>query len=198
MSVFEHLKQFNVNEYTEQRGEFTYLSWSHAWEIVMRDYPTAQYELLDDVTFADGSMEVRTKVTINNLSHIMWLPVMDYRNRAIKAPNSFDINKARMRCLVKNLAMFGLGLYIYSGEDLPTMTKAEAQKILGEYADLIWRAYENKDAHEIKKLVDEMNETEISAMKRLYSQDKIDIIDDIYILYKEARNAEKHKPGEIA
>ena len=49
----------------------------------------------------------------------MFLAVMDFKNKAVPNPNAMDINNSRMRCLVKNIAMFGLGLYIYAGEDLP-------------------------------------------------------------------------------
>ena len=43
----------------------------------------------------------------------------EYITKTVEAATMFDINKTIMRCLVKNLAMFGLGLYIYAGEDLP-------------------------------------------------------------------------------
>ena len=49
----------------------------------------------------------------------MWLPVMDHRNKAIVNPDKFAINSSKMRCLVKCFSMFGLGHYIYAGEDLP-------------------------------------------------------------------------------
>lgn len=39
--------------------------------------------------------------------------------KSVEPASMMDINKAQMRCLVKNIAMFGLGLYIYAGEDLP-------------------------------------------------------------------------------
>ncbi|HBK5366113.1 TPA: DUF1071 domain-containing protein, partial [Enterococcus faecium] len=39
--------------------------------------------------------------------------------KRVEAATMFDINKTIMRCLVKNLAMFGLGLYIFAGEDMP-------------------------------------------------------------------------------
>jgi hypothetical protein len=64
-------------------------------------------------------MEVRVCVRIGELHHTMWLPVLDFKNRAIQNPNAMDINSARMRCLVKCLAMFGLGHYIYAGESFP-------------------------------------------------------------------------------
>lgn len=72
-------------------------------------------------------------VTIDGLSRQMWLPVMDYRNRAIPSPNAFQVNTARMRCLVKCLGIWGLGWRIYSGEDLPNaeMDKA-AEKMKQE------------------------------------------------------------------
>ena len=62
---------------------------------------------------------VQTQVTAGNQSYEMWLPVMDNRNNTLLQPKMTEINKAIMRCLTKNLAMFGLGLYIYAGEDLP-------------------------------------------------------------------------------
>lgn len=88
---------------------------------------------------------VFTNMTICGQTYRMWLPVMDESNNAMKdipytyevkeynygkptgkmvtksveAADMFNINKTIMRCLVKNLAMFGLGLYIYAGEDLP-------------------------------------------------------------------------------
>ena len=90
---------------------------------------------------------VFTSVTAGGITYEMWLPVMDGANRAMKSePYSyfvkkrdgeyvekevasatmFDINKTIMRCLVKNIAMFGLGLYIYAGEDLPEEVKESA------------------------------------------------------------------------
>jgi len=115
----------NVNENVEKKGKFNYLSWAHAWKWFVEQYPNAKYTVAKDENnkcyFGDKEVGymVYTTVTVDELTHEMWLPVMDYSNKAIKAPTMMDINKAVMRCLVKNLAMFGLGLYIYAGEDLP-------------------------------------------------------------------------------
>lgn len=144
-SVFNTLNSINVNEHVEVkstgRTSLKYLSWSWAWAEVKKVYPDANYEVIkqanglpyvfDSVT---GYM-VNTKVTIDGVTHEMWLPVMDSHNEAmlsqprtvktkynsftVESCTMFDVNKTIMRCLVKNLAMFGLGLYIYSGEDLP-------------------------------------------------------------------------------
>lgn len=119
MSVWNTLSAIDVNEHTEQKGKFTYLAWTFAWSAVVSKYPEATYRTLDDKVFADSSMEVRTDVTIEGKTLPMWLCVTDFNNKAIKNPNAFDINTARMRCLTKNLAMHGLGFYIYAGESAP-------------------------------------------------------------------------------
>lgn len=150
MSFFTELNSINVNEHTEKKNNLTYLSWSWAWAEVMKKYPSATYKIRtwDEKPYlydAKLGYLVMTSVTIDDVTHEMWLPVMDGANKSMKdspytyqvkeyenrkwtgnyidktveAATMFDINTAIMRCLVKNIAMFGLGLYIYSGEDLP-------------------------------------------------------------------------------
>lgn len=122
---FNQLNQINVNDKTEDKNGLTYLSWAWAWAEFKKVCPDANYSIDkgQDGKFVYGDSElgymVRTEVTVNGLTHEMWLPVMDNRNKTLLAPTMFDINKTIMRCLTKNLAMFGLGLYIYAGEDLP-------------------------------------------------------------------------------
>lgn len=143
-TAFEILNAVNVNEHTEVKDtgkvKLTYLSWAWAWAEVKKRFPTAFYEIIkfDGLPYVydekTGFM-VYTTVTIEGVTHEMWLPVMDGNNRAmldhpyevktkynsftVQAATMFDVNKTIMRCLTKNLAMFGLGLYIYAGEDLP-------------------------------------------------------------------------------
>ena len=138
---FQELYSLNVNEYVEKKQGLSYLTWSFAWAEFKKIYPDATYEVKKDDSgrcyFGDEQIGymVYTSVTAGGLTYEMWLPVMDNNNKAMKlnaytymtrggeksveAVSMFDINKAVMRCLVKNLAMFGLGLYIYAGEDLP-------------------------------------------------------------------------------
>lgn len=95
----------------------------------MEEYPDSYY-CFDLNTHSDGSVEVECVLTIHDgdevVSRMMWLPVMDHRNKAIINPDSRMISDAKMRCLVKCIAMFGLGHYIYAGEDIPSAEK-EAQ-----------------------------------------------------------------------
>lgn len=145
-SVFDNLNSINVNDHTEKKNNLTYLSWVWAWAEVKKQYPDATYDIWRDqegkpyIKDADLGYMVSTKITIEGLTHEMWLPVMDYNNNAMKGEKyklnkghrsydvepatMFDVNTAIMRCLVKNLAMFGLGLYIYAGEDLPEDERA--------------------------------------------------------------------------
>jgi len=126
-SVFETLSEINVNDKVEKKNGLTYLSWAWAWAEVKKRYPTATYRIYRNpetnrpFDFIEGvGYMVYTYVTIEGEELEMWLPVMDYRNKSmIDNATTFDINKTIMRCLVKNLAMFGLGHYIYAGEDLP-------------------------------------------------------------------------------
>ena len=140
-TTFEKLSSINVNKFVEKKNGLTYLSWAYAWSETKKNCPSATYKIgeteYDDVT---GFM-CHTEVTIDGETLEMWLPVMDGANRSMKkvgytyttrygekqvdAATSFDINKTIMRCLVKNLAMFGLGIYIYAGDDLPN-TQEEA------------------------------------------------------------------------
>lgn len=124
MTKFEELFALNVNDKTEKKGQLTYLSWAWAWAEFKKKYPTAKYQVNDfNGAFCTGNEKmgymVQTSVTADDLTYEMWLPVMDMRNNAILAPKMTDINKAIMRCLTKNIGMYGLGLYLYAGEDTP-------------------------------------------------------------------------------
>jgi hypothetical protein len=170
-TTFEKLSAINVNDKVEKKSGLTYLSWSYAWSETKRNCPDASYCIKGDpITqkpyFYDENLGylVMTEVTIAGQTLEMWLPVMDGANKAMKATaysyttrygeksveaaTMFDINKTIMRCLVKNLAMFGMGIYIYAGEDLPdteststaTITPVEANaasiNIVKELSDL--------------------------------------------------------------
>jgi hypothetical protein len=126
--IYQTLSKLDLSKHLEKKMGLTYLSWANAWDVMMTHFPTAQFAIEEPVRFDDGSMEVWTKVMIEGHERVMWLPVMDHRNQAIKIPSSRQVSDARMRCLVKNLAMFGLGLYVYQGEDLPRQEVKQVQE----------------------------------------------------------------------
>ena len=117
--VWAKLSAVDVNEHKAKKGQFDYLSWADAWAELMKHYPDSTHDMLDDVYYPDGTMEVRSSVTVDGRTLKCFLPVINHKNQAIQNPNAFDINKNRMRCLAKNIALFGLGIYIFRGEDFP-------------------------------------------------------------------------------
>ena len=124
-TIWETLSKIDCSEHTEDKGGLTYLSWAWCWQLLVENFPFAQYEFADNETHADGSMTVHCTVIIGACRRSMWLPVMDHRNRALVNPDSRSISDAKMRCLTKCIAMFGLGHYIYAGEDLPVSPQEE-------------------------------------------------------------------------
>ena len=117
--TWETLSKINVNDYTEKKGNLTYLSWAWAWQKLMEHYPDAVYQFEPNEYHPDDSVTVHCTLTVDSITRPMWLPVMDNRNNAISKPTSRQISDTKMRCLVKAISMFGLGSYIYAGEDLP-------------------------------------------------------------------------------
>lgn len=150
LSTWSVLSSINCNDHTEMKDKLTYLSWAWAWGITKAKYPNLTYTVREwdgkpYLYDANLGYLVETSVTIDDETLSMRLPVMNGANKAMKAEpytyyvkvrengeqkrvqkvveaaTMFDINTAIMRCLTKNLAMFGLGHYIYAGEDLPTV-----------------------------------------------------------------------------
>lgn len=128
--VWKTLSAVDVNKHTEKKGSLTYLSWAWAWGVLMEYYPDSSYEFREPVIRSDGTCEVWVYLTISNgeqeVSRSMWLPAMDHRNNAVVNPDARKISDTRMRCLTKAISMFGLGHYIYAGEDLPQSDMEEA------------------------------------------------------------------------
>lgn len=154
--VWDTLSKIDVSDHIEKKEGLSYLSWAWAWGELKKHYPQATYEIYKEegkpvFYFEDHSgFMCYVTVCIEDLCHEMWLPVMDYKNKAMKsepyeyqvwnkykkqyeakrveAATMFDVNKTIMRCLVKCIAMFGLGHYIYAGEDLPEKEMIEPPK----------------------------------------------------------------------
>ena len=130
--IWDTLSRINVNEHTEEKGGLTYLSWAWAWTMMMDHYPDLVVKwhgmqdengvTRDTTTYPGGTASVSCNVTIGDVRRDMWLPVMDYKNKAIVDPDSRAISDAKQRCLTKCFGIFGLGCYLYAGSDLPRDT----------------------------------------------------------------------------
>lgn len=212
--IFDVLSHLNVNDHVEQKATgkttLTYLSWPWAWGEIRKRYPGITYEIVKNEQglpyFNDPALGiiVYTRVTVGDETREMWLPVMDGANNAMKleayeiqtrfgpkpvaAATMFDINKTLMRCLVKNLAMFGLGLYIYAGEDLPEVTdeaREEAERAEKANADRLRTVIGDID-EEVKKLTKSMD---ADAKKAFASNVIVPIIGQIN--YKTCKDVNK-------
>ena len=137
MTVWETLSGIDVSKHVEKKNGFTYLSWAWAWTVLKQHYPSAQYVkhsysvngltvpyMLDHN--GDAYVCVTVKIPHNSsdiLGHLAEatevMPVLDHRNKPIKNPDSFAVNASLQRCMVKAMALLGLGCYIYAGEDMP-------------------------------------------------------------------------------
>ena len=175
-SLFEQLDSINVNEYTEKKGQFTYLSWAWAVRELLKVAPDATWivhkfgELENQQPYmkTDAGCFVQVTVHVGDIGRTQVHPVLDNRNKTIDEPNAFDINTSIQRCLAKAIALHGLGLYIYAGEDLPEIEPLSTEQIqnLLEVAHTI----SNDKEERIAELVDngEINQGNYKAcMARL-------------------------------
>ncbi len=199
--MFEALSALNLNDMCEKRNDLTYLPWSDAFDVLRSVYPSATYKVIRNSDglpyFADPNtgIIVFTEVTIDGITSECFLPVMDFKNQAMKltpytyqawnsfkksyeeknvvAATMFDINKTIWRCLVKNIAIAtGIGLYIFKGEDVPeksndeTSAAAPAPKPFDKYAGIKATINACNDISELMSFYLD-HEAEISANPQL-------------------------------
>ena len=199
-----------VEKRTDGKVELSYLSWTYAWREFKKVYPDAKYEIkkfehYDNTNFTtlvpymfdeQTGYLVNTEITADGQTYEMWLPVMDNKNKAMKnkpytyktqygektveAATMFEVNKAIMRCLVKNMAMFGLGLYIYAGEDLPENANDKTEE-----QDKALKALSIAD--EIRECVTE------EQLKAVYKRNKAKITSDKRLLDLITKRADEIK-----
>ena len=128
-SSYENLSSINVRDKVERKGQMDYLSWANAWHMLKQNYPEAKRIVYEDPAtgwnyFTDGrSAWVKVGIVVGEMEHIDYLPVMDFRNNAlaIEKVSATDVNKTIQRSTAKAIAMHGLGLSLWTGEDVPEM-----------------------------------------------------------------------------
>jgi hypothetical protein len=160
------LLKINVNDHTEKKNGLTYLSWAWAWAEVLKldanaTWEAVEYNGVPVMLLPDGSAMVKVAVTIKGHTKTCVLPVMNHRNQAIKQPDAFAINTAIVRCMVKAIACFGLGLYIYAGEDLPEGDAEPEQpkvdtKSINDYSRRVMTAIEADNVQAVRELLAEV------------------------------------------
>ena len=156
-NYFTTLNNIDCSKKIERKNGLSYLSWAWAWGEIKKIHPKANYKIYETETginyWTDGRTGwVKTGVTIDDIEHIEYLPIMDFKNRsiALESITSFDVNKAIQRSLTKACARHGLGLYIYAGEDLPESEKTKPKE--PEEVDHTNRFNECQTLEELKTL----------------------------------------------
>jgi len=139
-NYYKELSELPIKRLVEKKGGLDYLSWSNAWDMLKKIYPNAQrvvYECYESGAFTFGEKPqgktlnyfsdgktayVKVGIIVNDIEHIDYLPVMDFRNKSIPVDKvtSTDVNKAIQRATAKAIAMHGLGLTLWTGEDIPS------------------------------------------------------------------------------
>ena len=180
LNYFEQLNNINVQDKIEKKGNLSYLSWAWAWEQLKIKHPKAQYKVYERedgvIYWTDNKTAwVKVSVTVDNIEHIEYLPIMDYKNKSIPVGqvSSFNVNTSIQRALTKAIARHGLGLYIYAGEDIPSSEKddlleEERQSLYDECRDLKDSIIDElEQAIDINNLKDiwEENATELKTLK---------------------------------
>jgi len=180
LNYFEQLNNINVQDKIEKKGNLSYLSWAFAWEQLKIKHPKSQYKVYERengiIYWTDNKTAwVKVSVTVDDMEHIEYLPIMDYKNKSIPVDqvSSFNVNTSIQRALTKAIARHGLGLYIYAGEDIPSAEKddileEERQSLYDECRDLkdsiIGELEMAIDLGNLKAIWEE-NEKEIKTLK---------------------------------
>lgn len=134
---FRELNSRDVNAHVEKKQNLNYLSWAYVQQELTKEDPTYEEKVIE-FPYPDSNNEnffvpylktnegymVCVELTVFGVTKREWLPVLDYRNKPVAIGSStaiFDINKATKRCMVKCAAKFGLGNYLYLGEEVPSV-----------------------------------------------------------------------------
>ena len=183
--IWDTFSKIDVSGHVEKKNSLDYLSWAFAISKLNENYPNNSYAFTE-TTLDGGTVMTECVMTIQDGKEIavrtMWLPVMDYRNKAIANPDAFAINTTRMRCLVKCLAMWGLGLSLYSKTELTDEPQPPKKRINKEqkqmYVNAFLDALDAEDSLALKELGDELKEDEAmmsEVWKEFSSKQKAEI-----------------------
>ena len=189
-SVFSRLSSVDIKSKIKKKQSLSYISWADAWKEVCKVYNDVSYKVIKNENNlpyfkSEEGYIVFTEITIGNITHEMWLPVMDGANKTMKSQrysyevkdweqskkqgkevmktkfvesaSMFDINKSIMRCLVKNIAVFGLGLSLYNKDDIQDN----------------WTTISIEEYEKLKKLLDE-SKTEESKFLEHFKTDSLE------------------------
>lgn len=176
MNYFDELSKVDCSKHVEKKGRFSYLSWPFAVSELRKRHPDAVWEVVKSAdgmpfTMSPAGCFVEVAVTVNSVKLSQIHPVLDNNNRTIAEPSAFQINTSIQRCLVKAIALHGLGLYIYAGEDLPDAGEDTMNKPLDDFvAELISVHDEGHTLEAVRMWYEERPASSNEAMEYMWSQ----------------------------
>ncbi|MEJ7534949.1 DUF1071 domain-containing protein [Micrococcus luteus] len=188
---FRELNSRDVSAHVEKKQNLNYLSWAYVQQELTKEDPNYSEKVIE-FPYPDSTNEnffvpylktnegymVCVELTVFGVTKREWLPVLDFRNKPVAVGSStaiFDINKAIKRCMVKCAAKFGLGNYLYLGEEAPDVSD-ELKELLDKEAKEFIKIAEQSDKGsqfegQIKKLknmnVDTLNKQDIEKTRNL-------------------------------
>ena len=131
-NYFTDLDHVDITKHIEKKGKFSYLSWAYAVRELKKKHPSATWRVhsWNGVPFihTECGFFVKVTVTVNDLDATQVHPVLDHQNKPLTSPNAFQINTSIQRCLAKAIALHGLGIHLYAGEDLPPSPPIEERQ----------------------------------------------------------------------
>ena len=175
-NYFDELSKVDCSKHIEKKGRFSYLSWPFAVSELRKRHPDATWEVVKSkdglpYVYTESGCFVEVAVTVNGVTLSQIHPVLDNNNRTIASPNAFQINTSIQRCLVKAIALHGLGLYIYAGEDLPEQYEDPMAKLLSDFvADLVQLHTEGHTLEAVRKWYEERPASTNEAVEEMWSQ----------------------------
>lgn len=175
-NYFDELSKVDCSKHIEKKGRFSYLSWPFAVSELRKRHPDATWEVVKSkdglpYVYTESGCFVEVAVTVNGVTLSQIHPVLDNNNRTIASPNAFQINTSIQRCLVKAIALHGLGLYIYAGEDLPEQDEDPMAKLLSDFvADLVQLHTEGHTLEAVRKWYEERPASTNEAVEEMWSQ----------------------------
>ena len=178
--VFEVLNNVDVSALTDTKGKFKYLSWSNAVREASKLFPSITWEMTkwDCLPFlkTDLGYFVECTVTIDGTSKTQMMPVLDFKNQTATAPKANDINKSQMRALTKAIALHGLGIDLWAGEDINGEYEGDGSKKVDlmlnpEQVDLLFTALCDEDGNYTNKGVQISNAFKFGMLNEIKAKD---------------------------
>ncbi|KQL55936.1 MULTISPECIES: DUF1071 domain-containing protein [Bacillaceae] len=181
---FQKLAEIDVSKHVEKKGKFSYLSWAWAVDQLRRHDPNAKWEVkrFDDKPFMKTELGyfVEVEVTSNGIPMSQIHPVLNNFNKPIEKPTAFDINTSIQRCLVKAIALHGLGLYIYAGEDLPMVDEEKPGEQLIENIKSTAMELAELRGTDLATVFGKMNITDLSQLTKGQAEQVIKQLENWY------------------